>query len=62
MMSSHGGNPIFVNKKIKIGRPEHSLTPTPLRPKPPSLLSVDVICVSPLKLRAFDTLIEPIFR
>ena len=32
MMSGHGGNPIFLNKKIKIGRPEHSLTPTPLSP------------------------------
>ena len=30
--SGHGGNPVFFNKKIKIGRPEHSLTPTPLRP------------------------------
>ena len=29
MMSGHGGNPIFFNKKIKIGRPEHSLTPHP---------------------------------
>ena len=27
MMSGHGANPIFFNKKIKIGRPEHSLTP-----------------------------------
>ena len=26
MMSGHGENPIFFNKKIKIGRPEHSLT------------------------------------
>ena len=25
MMSGHGGNPIFFNKNIKIGRPEHSL-------------------------------------
>ena len=32
MMSGHGRNPIFVNKKIKIGRPEHSLTPHPIRP------------------------------
>ena len=32
MMSGHGGNPIFFNKKIKIGRQEHSLTPHPLRP------------------------------
>ena len=29
MMSRHGGNPIFFNEKIKIGRPEHSLTPHP---------------------------------
>ena len=45
-------------RKIKIGRPEHPLTPTPLRPvtshfsltpPPPSPpLKVDVICVSPL--------------
>ena len=33
MMSGHDQNSIFFNnKKIKIGRPEHSLTPTPLRP------------------------------
>ena len=30
MMSGHGPNPIFFNKKI--GRPEYSLTPHPLRP------------------------------
>ena len=29
MMSGHGANPIFFNKKIKFGRPEHSLTPRP---------------------------------
>ena len=29
MMSGQGPNPIFFNKKIKIGRPEHSLTPQP---------------------------------
>ena len=27
MMSGHGGNPIFFDKKIKVGRPEHSLIP-----------------------------------
>ena len=33
MISSHGTNPIFFNKKIKIERPEHSDNPpTPLRP------------------------------
>ena len=30
MMSGHGANPIFFNKKeIEIGRPEYSLTPHP---------------------------------
>ena len=33
MMSAHGTNPIFLNKKKKIERLEHSLTPHPLRPK-----------------------------
>ena len=28
-MSGHGANPIFCKKKIKIGRPKHSLTPYP---------------------------------
>ena len=32
MMSGYGENPGFFNKKVKIGRPQHSLTPTPLRP------------------------------
>ena len=32
MTSCHGENPIFFNKKIKIGRAEHSLIPHPLRP------------------------------
>ena len=30
MISGHGTNPIFFNKKKKIGRPEHLLTPHPL--------------------------------
>ena len=54
MMSGHGGNPIFFNKKRKIGRPEHSLTPHPptsdnisFLPYPSPPLKVDVICVSP---------------
>ena len=34
MMSGHGANPIFFNNKIKIGRPEHSLTPHPLPVSP----------------------------
>ena len=57
-MSGHGANPIFFNKKIKIGRPEHSLTPHPptsnnisfLPYPPPYPVKVDVICVSPLSL------------
>ena len=33
MMSSHGPNPIsFNNKRLKIGRPKHSLDPNPLSP------------------------------
>ena len=52
-MSGHGANPIFSNKKIKIGRPEHSLTPTPLRPitshfylKPPPPQSGRHMCIT----------------
>ena len=51
MMSGHGANPIFCNKKIKIGRPEHLLPPTPLRPVTSHFCltsKVDVICVSSL--------------
>ena len=54
-MSGHGPNPIlFNNKKVKIGRPKHSLIPHPPRPQhlifalPPPSLKVDVICVKPL--------------
>ena len=57
MMSSHGANPNFFNKKkTKIGRPEHSLTPHPLTSDkisfllPLILLKVDVICVSSLSI------------
>ena len=32
MISGHGVNLIFFNKKIKIGPPKHLLAPTPLRP------------------------------
>ena len=53
MLSGHGASPIFFDKKIKIGRSEHSLTPHPLRPITshlcltlPSPLNVDVLCVS----------------
>ena len=56
MMSGHGHDPIFFNKKIKIGRPEHSLNPQPLRPitshfcltPPPPPLKVNVIRASTL--------------
>ena len=55
MMSDHGVNPIFFNKKKKkIRRPEHSLTPIPPRPITshfsliPHPLKENAICVSPL--------------
>ena len=32
MLSGRDANPIFFDKKIKIGRSEHSLTPHSLRP------------------------------
>ena len=64
MMSGHYTNPIFVNKKIKIRRPEHSLTPSPTPPpstslcpitshfclNPPPHLKMSAICVSPLNI------------
>ena len=31
-MYVHGTNPIFFNKKVKTGRPEHLLSPTPYVP------------------------------
>ena len=52
MMSGHGRNPIFFNKKIKIGRPENLLTPHPPTsdnisflsyPSPPTPPQMDVI-------------------
>ena len=53
MMSGHGANSVFFNKKIKTGRPEHFLSPHPLHPITSHFyfipyLIVDVICVSPL--------------
>ena len=59
MIPVHGENPIIFNKKINIGRAEHSLNPHPhtsdnisFLPYPSPLpllpLKVDVICVSPL--------------
>ena len=55
MMSGHGHDPIFFNKKIKIGRPEHSLNPQPLRPitshfcltPPPPAQSERHTCINP---------------
>ena len=58
MISGHGANPIFFNKKIKIGRPEHSLAPHPpsfdtisFLPYPylSPPLKVNEICVSTLR-------------
>ena len=69
MMSGHGANPIFFNKKIKIGHPEHSLTPhtptsnnisflpppphPPLPPRNTSPQSVRRMCTT-LYLNAFQ--------
>ena len=55
MISGHGPNPIFFNKKIKIRRPEHLQSPTPLRPITshlylPLRLKVDFIYVSLLMI------------
>ena len=40
-MSGHGTNPIFLKKKIKVGRPKHSLT----RPatQPPTLDNISFL-------------------
>ena len=62
MMSGHGVNPIFCNKKIKTGRLEHSLTPQLLtsdnilflpysllpHPLTPTTPQSGHLCVSPL--------------
>ena len=42
MMSSHGANPIFFDKKLKIGRPEYLLHSHPLR-----LITFDFYLTSP---------------
>ena len=56
MMSGHGANPIFCKKKIKIGRPKHSVTPYPPTsdnisflpyPSPPSLQSGRHMYITP---------------
>ena len=57
MMSGHGTNPIFFNEKeIKIGRPQYSLTPHPLRSitshfylnlSPPPPQSGGHMCITP---------------
>ena len=59
MKSCHGANPIFFNKKIKIGHPEHSL-PSPLTsdnisflPYLPPSQSVRCICITPKVMSAW---------
>ena len=54
MMSGHGANPIFFNKKIKIGRPEQLPTFHPstsdnisLLLYPPPLQSGRHMCITP---------------
>ena len=54
MMSGHGANPIFFNKRIKLDASPTSdsisFLPYPTTPPPlPPSRKVDVICVSPLK-------------
>ena len=57
MMSGHGANPIFFNKKNKdwtfraLATPTHPLGPITSRfcLNPPASLKVDVICVSHLR-------------
>ena len=53
MMSGHGPNSIFFNKKVKVGRPEHFLSPRPFTFdnifSPYLPLKIDIICVSSLR-------------
>ena len=67
MMPGHGANPIFLIKKIKIGRLEHSLTPHPPTSNNISFLpctllpltpKVEVICVSlPISVSTIKSII-----
>ena len=70
MMSGHGANPIFFNKKIKFGRPEHALTPRPpmsdnisfLPDPPPPPQSGRHICITSYVYISFAELSETAFR
>ena len=53
MMSGHGENPIFFNKKVKIGHPENSLTPHPLRP------ITSHFCLTPLPPSKWTSYVYP---
>ena len=63
MMSGHGPNLTFFNKKVKIGHPEHSLTHTPtsdnisflpyLYPQFEGAQSARHMCIIPKRLSEF---------
>ena len=60
MISGHGADPVFFNKKIKIGRPEYLLNPLP--PPPYVLLKFDVTYVKPLSfIHEFNYAFEKTF-
>ena len=63
MMSDHGANLIFINKKIRIGGPEHALTPHPPHPitshfcliTPPTPQKGHHMCITPNSVLLADT-------
>ena len=57
MMPGHGANPIFFNKKIKIGRPEHLIIPPPPQHLHPT---TSHLCQTELSLSAFSLFLSPL--
>ena len=66
MMSGHGANPMFFDKKNKIGRPENLLSPQPLRPitshfcltHPTHPQSVRHMCITPYCYKMHTSVME----
>ena len=66
MMSGHGANPMFFDKKNKIERPENLLSPQPLRPitshfcltHPTHPQSVRHMCITPYCYKMHTSVIE----